>query len=57
MKFRDIFLPKIARSDPNVRKRAILEEDNLEIIKKVIENDNDREVRQTARKRLQQLVS
>ncbi len=55
MKFSDLFLPKIARSDPNVRKRAVRDEQNPEILKKVIKNDSDRDVRQTARKRLQRL--
>ena len=55
MKFRDLFLPKIARSDPSVRKRAVMEEHSKNILKKVIENDSDREVRHAARKRLQRL--
>jgi hypothetical protein len=29
MKFKDLFLPKIARSDPEVRKAAIREEVNV----------------------------
>ena len=45
MKFRDLFLPKIARSDPKVRKEAVLEETNVELLAKVIENDSDKEVR------------
>ena len=55
MKFRDLFLPKIARSDPSVRKKAVMAERNTGILKKVIENDSDKEVRQAARKRLQRL--
>lgn len=55
MKFRDLFLPKIARSDPSVRKRAVMEEQSKNILKKVIENDSDKEVRHAARKRLQRL--
>lgn len=57
MKFRDIFLPKIARSDPNVRKKAVMAESNADVLKKVIQNDSDQEVRQAARKRLQRLRS
>ncbi|MGA6925291.1 MAG: hypothetical protein WBY88_06390 [Desulfosarcina sp.] len=57
MKFRDLFLPKIVRSDPRVRKNAVLKEGNPEVLKGVIQNDNDREVRQAARKRLQRLNS
>ena len=55
MKFRDLFLPKIARSNPNVRKKAVLQESNTELLAKVIKNDPDQEVRQIARKRLQRL--
>jgi len=57
MKFRDIFLPKIARSDPNVRKKAVMEETNKGLLKNVIQKDSDKEVRQAARKRLQKLQS
>jgi hypothetical protein len=57
MKFRDIFLPKIVRSDPKVRKKAVLEEGNRDVLKKVIQNDSDKEVRQAARKRLQRINS
>jgi hypothetical protein len=57
MKFRDIFLPKIARSDPNVRKKAVMEETNEGVLKNVIQKDSDKEVRQAARKRLQKLQS
>lgn len=55
MKFSDLFLPKIARSDPRVRKKAVLKEGNPEVLKGVIKNDSDREVRQTARERLKRL--
>lgn len=55
MKFKDLFLPKLARSDPNVRKKAVLAEDNPNVLKGVIENDSDKSVRETAKKRLQQL--
>ena len=57
MKFKDIFLPKIVRSDPNVRKKAVLGESNRDVLKKVIQNDADKEVRQAARKRLQRINS
>jgi hypothetical protein len=57
MKFRDLFLPKIARSDPKVRKEAVLEEENTELLARVIKNDPDPDVRQVARKRLQRISS
>ena len=44
MKLRDFFLPKIARSDPEVRKQAVLEEENAELLKNVSEKDDNPEV-------------
>lgn len=55
MKFRDFFLPKIVRSDPNVRKKAVMAERNPEVLKGVIKNDSDKGVRETALKRLKKL--
>jgi hypothetical protein len=55
MKFKDFFLPKIVRSDPNVRKKAVLAERNVEVLKGVIKNDSDKGVRETALKRLKKL--
>jgi hypothetical protein len=55
MKFSDIFLPKIARSDPEVRKKAVADEIDVELLKKVVENDSNPEVRELAQKRIQQL--
>lgn len=56
MKFRDLFLPKIARSDPEVRKKAVRQEKNVELLKKVIQNDKDPEVRRLAQKQLKKLA-
>ncbi len=55
MKFRDLFLPKIARSDPKVRKEAVEAEINRELLKQVIEKDSHPEVREAAETRLQEL--
>jgi hypothetical protein len=55
MKFSDLFVPKIARSNPEVRKEAVRNETNAELLKKVIENDDERSVRESARKRLAEL--
>ena len=57
MKFRDLFLPKIARSDPNVRIEAVKEEINRELLKQVIEQDESTAVREAARSRLQELAA
>jgi hypothetical protein len=55
MKFRDLFLPKIAHSDPEKRKEAIMSESDPTLLKKVIENDSDPDVRQTAESRIKEL--
>ena len=56
MKFGDLFLPKIARSDPEVRKKAISEETDIVLLKQVSEKDEDPEVRQFALERLESLT-
>jgi hypothetical protein len=55
MKFRDLFLPKIAHSNPEVRIGAVETEENAELLKKVIENDDDPQVVKAAQKRLDAL--
>jgi hypothetical protein len=55
MKFRDLFLPKIAHSNPDVRISAIESEENIELLKKVAANDTDPRVIQAARKRVEAL--
>jgi hypothetical protein len=55
MKFKDIFLPRIARSDPKVRKEAVKSEINRELLKQVLEKDSHPEVREAAKTRLQEL--
>jgi hypothetical protein len=41
MKFRDLFLPKPAHADPEVRKRAVRKEENVELLQKVIEIEGE----------------
>lgn len=55
MKFGDFFIPKIARSDPKVREKAVMECTDKELLKRVIQNDKDEHVRQVAKKRLEAL--
>ena len=55
MKFKDFFLPKIARSDPEVRKAAIREEINVELLKQIVEKDADQEVRDLAKTRIHEI--
>ena len=55
MAFRDLFLPKIAHSNPEKRKEAVRSESDLGLLKRVIENDQDPEVVAEAKKRLEEL--
>ena len=55
VKIRDLFLPKIAHSDPDKRKAAVRAESDQTLLKKVVENDDHPDVREEARKRLQEL--
>ena len=55
MKFRELFLPKIAHSNPEVRIKAVDSEENAELLKKVKENDSDPRVVKAAQKRLEAL--
>jgi hypothetical protein len=55
MKLSDLFLPKIARSDPQVRRQAVKAERNTTLLQKVVENDSSKEVRDAARARLKEL--
>jgi hypothetical protein len=57
MKFSDLFIPKIARSDPKVREEAIQECKDKELLKRVIQNDKDEQVRQAAKQRLEALTA
>jgi hypothetical protein len=57
MKFSDLFIPKIARSDPKVREEAVLECKDKELLKRVIQNDKDEQVRQAAKQRLEALTA
>jgi hypothetical protein len=55
MKFRDLFLPKIAHSNPDVRIEAVDNEENTELLKKVAANDDDPRVVKAAQQRLEAL--
>lgn len=55
MAFRDLFLPKLAHSNPEVRKKAVMSESDKALLQRVIENDKDPDVVQTAKKRLEEL--
>ncbi len=55
MAFKDFFLPKIAHSNPEIRKKAIRKETNANLLKRVIDNDEDPSVVKTAEKRIREL--
>ena len=56
MAFRDLFLPKIAHSNPEVRKKAVMQESDAGLLQRVIDNDKDPEVVETARRRLSEVT-
>lgn len=55
MKFSDFFIPKIARSDPKVREKAVIECVDLALLQRVVQNDRDEHVRQVAKQRIEAL--
>jgi hypothetical protein len=55
MKFSDFFVPKIARSDPKVREKAVLSCTDPELLQRVVQHDKDDHVRQVARQRIETL--
>lgn len=55
MKLSDLFLPKIAHSNPEVRKKAVQKEKNPVLLKNVIKNDSDPKVRELAEMRLKEV--
>ena len=57
MAFRDLFLPKLAHSNPEVRKKAVMSEIDKGVLQRVIENDQDPEVIETAKKRIEELTT
>ena len=57
MAFKDLFLPKLAHSNPEVRKKAVIQESDVALLQRVIDNDSDPEVVETARRRLVEVSS
>jgi hypothetical protein len=55
MKFSDFFIPKIARSDPKVREKAVLECGDPALLQRVVQNDKDEHVRLVAKQRIEAL--
>jgi hypothetical protein len=56
MEIKELFLPKLARSDPDVRKRAVRKERDLLRLQQVSKKDKDPEVRKLALKRIRKLA-
>jgi len=57
MKLSDLFIPKIARSDPKIREQAVMKCKDKELLKRVIQNEKDEHVRQVAKQRLEALTA
>ena len=56
MAFKDFFLPKLAHSNPEVRKKAVQNETNTAVLQQVVKNDKDSEVVEVAKARLEALT-
>ncbi|MDY6790093.1 MAG: hypothetical protein SWH54_02375 [Thermodesulfobacteriota bacterium] len=56
MAFKDLFLPKLAHSNPEVRKKAVQNETNPTVLQQVVDNDKDPGVVETAKSRLEELT-
>lgn len=57
MGFKDLFLPKIVHSDPDVRKQAVMKEKDRQLLQNVIKNDANDQVREAAQMRLEELTA
>jgi hypothetical protein len=55
MKFGGFFIPKIARSDPKVREKAVLECTDSDLLQRVVKFDKDEHVKQVAKQRIEAL--
>jgi hypothetical protein len=55
MGLRDFFVPKIAHSDPEVRKTAIQKETDKILLQNIVKMDKDAGVVDCARRRLEEL--
>jgi hypothetical protein len=55
MGLRDFFVPKIAHSDPEVRKAAIAKETDIILLQNIVRMDKDSGVVESARRRLEAL--
>ena len=56
MAFRDLFLPKLAHSNPEVRKKAIKSETDPGVLQRVVDNDQDPGVVEAAKARIDELT-
>ena len=55
MGFKDLFVPKLAHSNPEIRKKAVLKQKDPGVLKQVIEKDRDASVVSTAQQRLKEI--
>jgi len=56
MAFRDLFLPKLAHSNPEVRKKAVQNQTDTALLQQVVDNDKDPGVVEAAKARLEELT-
>lgn len=55
MKFSDLFVPRLQNSNPDVRRRAVMKTTDIKLLSQISEKDLDEQVRQAARKRIDDL--
>jgi hypothetical protein len=56
MRLRELFLPNIFHDDQKIRKKAVMKEKDKYLLKQVVENDKNPEIREMAKMRLQKLL-
>ena len=56
MKFSDFFVPKYVHSNPNVRIKFVNKTTDVTLLQSMVEKDQDGEVVQAARERIQTLT-
>ena len=55
MKFSDLFVPRWQKSNPDVRRRAVMRSNDVKLLMQISEQDLDNQVRQAALKRIDDL--
>jgi hypothetical protein len=57
VKLEELFLPKLFHNDQKIRKKAVMKEKDKYLLKQVVENDKNPEIRELAKTRLKELLT